>query len=441
MAKFWKFECPDAASADVFVRGCAVPAEVRRRRNDDSYAKALASLRPGHGVVAGTLSEDSGRAQVYAIGRIIGSRGGGADAVRVVWKLTPNLRLDPQGIGLDYWTQAACEIKPEPAKRYDLAERVASVGILSSLERVEYASKLKGIGYTGTRLEDVPETCDLLTALERAGFAVAPRGKKSGKPGDGLPRGTIQVEKAGAYLAYVPSGNTQAFPVEHLIGLANLQPGTRRTVQAMPLEPIPFDENALAAFARERRVPSEHLKLAPETGKGARYLRVTNFDTALTLILQNERLLEGLPVHAVDEVEDLEYETEAEEEGAENSRSGSGESDSLESRCIRFAAVEVRHEQRAFRIAVFKRWGGRCVVSGCSVPEALEAAHIHGRSWREGHNADEDGLLLRRDLHTLYDRHLLHIDSAGSVQVTAEIRAHYEQFHGAVLPQPASFDL
>ncbi|WP_164853366.1 HNH endonuclease signature motif containing protein [Paraburkholderia kirstenboschensis] len=50
---------------------------------------------------------------------------------------------------------------------------------------------------------------------------------------------------------------------------------------------------------------------------------------------------------------------------------------------------------------------GQCAISGCDIPEALEAAHLRGRKWREGHNAAEDGILLRRDLHMLYDRELL----------------------------------
>ena len=108
-----------------------------------------------------------------------------------------------------------------------------------------------------------------------------------------------------------------------------------------------------------------------------------------------------------------------------------GQFDDIEQRAARFAVVEVRPQQTAFRNAVFRICGGRCVVSGCSVPEALEAAHLRGRDWHAGHNAAEDGILLRRDLHTLYDRGLLHISDAGVIAVDATVKGYYGEFDGA----------
>ncbi|WP_422086827.1 HNH endonuclease [Variovorax sp.] len=107
--------------------------------------------------------------------------------------------------------------------------------------------------------------------------------------------------------------------------------------------------------------------------------------------------------------------------------------DDLEQRAARFAQVEVRTQQAAFRLAVFRACEGRCAVTGCDVPEALEAAHLSGRSWRSGHNAAEDGILLRCDLHTLYDRGLLVIDDAGQVQLNSRVLQHYREWDGAVV--------
>jgi len=104
--------------------------------------------------------------------------------------------------------------------------------------------------------------------------------------------------------------------------------------------------------------------------------------------------------------------------------------DDLEQRAARFAQVEVRTQQTAFRMAVFRACQGRCVVSGCAVPEALEAAHLMGRDWRRGENTASDGLLMRRDLHTLYDRGLLRITDAGIVELAAEVFEHYGEFGG-----------
>lgn len=91
----------------------------------------------------------------------------------------------------------------------------------------------------------------------------------------------------------------------------------------------------------------------------------------------------------------------------------------------RFAQVEVRPQQAQFRVAVFRACMGRCVVSGCDVPEALEAAHRTGRDWRAGHNGAEDGLLLRRDLHALYDSGLLLVGEDGKISLDERVRVHY----------------
>ena len=106
--------------------------------------------------------------------------------------------------------------------------------------------------------------------------------------------------------------------------------------------------------------------------------------------------------------------------------------DLLEERAARFTSVEVRIHQAAFRRAVFLACEGRCVISGCDVPEALEAAHLKGRSWREGNNAATDGILLRRDLHALYDRGLLSFGNAGRVVLADAIHRHYGAFHDVI---------
>ena len=103
----------------------------------------------------------------------------------------------------------------------------------------------------------------------------------------------------------------------------------------------------------------------------------------------------------------------------------------LETEFQRFSQVQVRPHQASFREAVFRKCDGKCVISGCDVPEAVEAAHLSGRSWREGHNSSEDGILLRRDLHALYDAGLLKISDEGLVHLDSTVGSHYQQFEGA----------
>ena len=60
---------------------------------------------------------------------------------------------------------------------------------------------------------------------------------------------------------------------------------------------------------------------------------------------------------------------------------------------------------------------------------ALEAAHRRGRRWREGHNRAADGWLLRRDVHTLYDKGLINISDDGmQVTIDAVIAQDYRDF-------------
>jgi hypothetical protein len=71
--------------------------------------------------------------------------------------------------------------------------------------------------------------------------------------------------------------------------------------------------------------------------------------------------------------------------------------------------IKKRRGWQQFRDALRKRYGNRCVVTGCEVLAVLEAAHIIPyRS--ENDNHPENGLLLRADIHTLFDLDLLAIE-------------------------------
>lgn len=104
--------------------------------------------------------------------------------------------------------------------------------------------------------------------------------------------------------------------------------------------------------------------------------------------------------------------------------------DSLEERAAKFCSVEVRPEQASFRRRLFIAYNGRCVITGCSVVQALDAAHRRGRKWRDGHNDIADGLLLRKDLHALYDAGLLRILDDGHIQLVDGALEHYPELDG-----------
>jgi hypothetical protein len=109
----------------------------------------------------------------------------------------------------------------------------------------------------------------------------------------------------------------------------------------------------------------------------------------------------------------------------------------LKARAKKFANVEVRPDQRAFREMVYIAYDGRCAISGCRVRSVLDAAHVTGRSWRDGYNRAVDGILLRKDLHALYDAKLLRISKKGIVEIEAGASSDYQEYAGTLARRPA----
>lgn len=69
------------------------------------------------------------------------------------------------------------------------------------------------------------------------------------------------------------------------------------------------------------------------------------------------------------------------------------------------AMHELRPEQAAFRDKLLDLYSGRCVISRTAIPETLEAAHIVPFARDIARRDDPaNGLLLRADLHRLFDR-------------------------------------
>jgi hypothetical protein len=97
-------------------------------------------------------------------------------------------------------------------------------------------------------------------------------------------------------------------------------------------------------------------------------------------------------------------------------------------------ALAVRRGQSAFRKRLVVRFDGKCAISGCKVDQVLEAAHI--TPYRgTATNHVQNGLLLRADLHTLWDRGLLAIEpESGEVWVGKDARLdEYKKLHGRKL--------
>lgn len=79
-------------------------------------------------------------------------------------------------------------------------------------------------------------------------------------------------------------------------------------------------------------------------------------------------------------------------------------------RIRRMTTQKPRSGQGQFREALIARYKGRCTISRCAVPEALEAAHVMPHTGDPKWDHSDNGMLLRRDLHTLFDAMLWSID-------------------------------
>ncbi|MDZ5741126.1 HNH endonuclease [Pseudomonas asiatica] len=73
------------------------------------------------------------------------------------------------------------------------------------------------------------------------------------------------------------------------------------------------------------------------------------------------------------------------------------------------ASIVRRRGQPQFRKQLLKAYQGRCAITACSLQQVLEAAHIHPYLGDET-NIVSNGLLLRADVHTLFDLGLLWVN-------------------------------
>jgi len=118
----------------------------------------------------------------------------------------------------------------------------------------------------------------------------------------------------------------------------------------------------------------------------------------------------------------------------------------VDSRLKVLRVILERRGQSEFRKMLIDRYGAQCAISGCRLLSVLEAAHIDPYRG-DAHNHSENGLLLRTDLHTLFDLGLLAINPEDwTVHLAPEASAvdGYSQFDGAKLswkngaPSPAA---
>ncbi|WP_158442322.1 HNH endonuclease [Klebsiella variicola] len=99
--------------------------------------------------------------------------------------------------------------------------------------------------------------------------------------------------------------------------------------------------------------------------------------------------------------------------------------------------VSIRRGQASFRKNLLLAYEGRCAISGTMVVETLQAAHIYpymGQATNEVSN----GLLLRADLHLLFDMGLIYLNNNFTVSVSEKLnKSEYYFYDGKKIYLPA----
>jgi len=108
-------------------------------------------------------------------------------------------------------------------------------------------------------------------------------------------------------------------------------------------------------------------------------------------------------------------------------------------------AVLPRLGQGAFRVLVTDAYERHCAISGEKILPVLDAAHI--KSYKEGgEHLVTNGVLLRQDIHTLFDKGYLTITPEYRVEVSRRLREEFDngkdyfRFHGQPISLPRKPD-
>jgi hypothetical protein len=115
------------------------------------------------------------------------------------------------------------------------------------------------------------------------------------------------------------------------------------------------------------------------------------------------------------------------------------DSDNHDDRVRSFRSTVIRIGASPFRSALMKAYQGRCAISGSEVVQVLQAAHII-RYLGPHTDRVNNGLLLRVDLHQLFDKNLIGIDPSNrKVCVSGGlVGTEYEELANRQLAEPVA---
>ncbi|URC14001.1 HNH endonuclease [Flavobacterium sp. B183] len=97
-------------------------------------------------------------------------------------------------------------------------------------------------------------------------------------------------------------------------------------------------------------------------------------------------------------------------------------------------SIYARRGQKEFRDSLRKRYGDKCMVTGCEILDVIEAAHINPYKGKKDNHVT-NGLLLRSDIHTLFDLNLIGVNpETFKIEVCKSLfKTEYEGLNNASL--------
>lgn len=101
-----------------------------------------------------------------------------------------------------------------------------------------------------------------------------------------------------------------------------------------------------------------------------------------------------------------------------------------------FRAISIRRGQPKFRNSLLQAYEGKCAITSTNLESVLEAAHITKYNGEQS-NVVSNGLLLRADVHTLWDLGLLALTSDFKVIIAPSLRESiYGELEGRQIHLP-----
>lgn len=167
--------------------------------------------------------------------------------------------------------------------------------------------------------------------------------------------------------------------------------------------------------------PRQLLEAMDSLVQTAKDVRYSLYEADLKYVQQQFRQLKKV----IDEI--------ATPEGVDDSQTAMDQRGKL----TRVAEVTVREGQDVFREQLVQAYGGRCAITGTKGELGHEAAHIVCYDGPMT-NVISNGLLLRADIHRLFDNGFLAIHPDTLEVHTSQLLKHtdYKRLHGSVVRQP-----